>query len=282
MKDIIQKKLESYQAQTEQDEENALKEITQEIALYALSKSGFFEVAAFQGGTALRILYGLDRFSEDLDFALLEPRTDFNLVPYLEACSSQMNSFGYQMEIGGKDKTDTNVKKRFLKDESIKKMLAFKHLSQTKKKINIKVELDVNPPIGAQTDIKFPDFPTDCSVVSHDLPSLFAGKLHALLCRTFLKGRDWYDFSWYVSQRVKPNYALLENALVQQGPWMGQKIRVSQDWIAKELAAKIKGLNWASVVADVSPFLKAEKTLEIKKLWGEKFFLAKLETLIGL
>lgn len=279
MKDIIQKKLESYRAQTEQDEENALKEITQEVALYALAKSGFFENVAFQGGTSLRMVHGLDRFSEDLDFALITANPNFDLGPYLEQTSRHMQSYGYNMEVTGQEQFDKNVRKRFLKDESIKKILEFKHLSQTNKKINIKVELDVNPPKGALHELHFLDFPTDYSIACHSLPSLFSGKLHALLCRPFIKGRDWYDFSWYISQKVAPNFDLLKNALFQTGPWAQQKNTINSAWLTKEMSIKIKSLNWSRAIEDVAPFLKAEKNTEIKKLWSEAFFLAKLKTL---
>ena len=221
MKDLIQKKLEQYQVQSAEDEENALKEITQEICLYALAKSGFFEHAAFHGGTCLRIVHGLDRFSEDLDFALRKPE-NFNLGPYLEKTATLMRAYGYDLEIAGPEKADKAVQTRFLKDDSIKRVVSFKHLRDFRKKINIKVEIDTNPPTLAQDEVKFLEFPTDYSILCHDMNTLFAGKIHALLCRQYLKGRDWYDFNWYISNKCPPNYQFLSSALNQLGPWKGR------------------------------------------------------------
>ncbi len=276
MKDLIQKKLESYHAQNAQEEENAIKEITQEVALYALAKCGFFEKAVFQGGTCLRIVHGLDRFSEDLDFTLVSPDADFMLTSYLEAVAHAMRVYGYEIEVGGNEKPERNVKAQFLKDSSIKRLLALRHLSDLKKKINIKIEVDANPPAGAAQEVKFLDFPTDFSISTYDLGSLFAGKLHALLCRPFVKGRDWYDFSWYISQRISPNYVLLGHALAQYGPWSGQSIQVDRTWLVQQMSEKIASLQWSEAFKDVSPFLKAEKSAELRTLWSREFFLAKL------
>lgn len=280
MKDIIQRKLDAYKARTEQDEENALKEITQEVCLYGLAKSGFFEKAAFQGGTCLRIVYGLDRFSEDLDFALVKPDKNFELSPYLKKTSDLMEAYGYGMEVSGKESEGDNVKTRFLKDDSFKKNLTFKHLSDTRKKINIKVELDSNPLLYATGQPKFLDFPTDYSIRCHDPGSLFAGKIHALLCRNFIKGRDWYDFNWYISEKIQPNYKLLEAALIQQGPWKDQSFTIEREWLVKVLSEKINSIHWKQTIEDVSKFLQPEKRQEVERLWSVDFFLSKTAKLV--
>lgn len=279
MKDIVQRKLEQYASRSAEEEESALKEITQEIVLYALSKVRFFEHASFQGGTCLRILHQLDRFSEDLDFALNSPRMDFSLDPYLRETAKIMQAYGFEVAVTGKDRVENAVKMRFLKDESIKKVLVFKHLSDLEKKIKIKVEVDINPPAQAVSEMQFLDFPTDFSILAHDLKSLFSGKLHALLCRSFAKGRDWYDFGWYISQSVSPNLRLLKNAFYQQGPWKNQEIELNQAWIIDQMAEKIERTDWVDVIRDVSPFLRPEKNEEIRRLWGKEFFLAKLRKL---
>jgi len=276
MKDIIQKKLESYRAQNPEEEENAIKEITQEVALYALGQSGFFEKACFQGGTALRILYKLDRFSEDLDFALAQKDEHFSIIPYLEQTSKIMKKYGYDIEITGKEEIERSVKKHFLKDESIVKLLTFKHSSDLRKKIKVKIELDTNPPKGSSSEIKYCDFPIDFSVRSHDLPSLMAGKLHALLCRTFLKGRDWYDFSWYVAQGIQPNFLFLQNSLYQQGPLKDLEIEVNSDWLKKNMYSKVNSVDWKDAREDVFRFLKEDK-LQSLSLWSEDFFLSKVD-----
>lgn len=259
MKDLIQKKLEQYNSQTEQEEENALKEITQEICLYALSESGFFEHATFQGGTCLRIVHQLDRFSEDLDFCLKKVDPNFDISPYLEKTSVLMRSYGYKFEIIGENKADKSIQSRFLKDDSIKKIISLKHLRDLRKKIQLKVELDITPPAFASDEVKFLDFPTDYSILCQDLNSLFAGKIHALMCRTYVKGRDWYDFNWYISNKIIPNYKLLTSALNQVGPWKGQQIKTDREWLKKSLEEKIVSLDWKKIVTDVTPFLMPKK-----------------------
>ena len=266
MKDIIQKKLESYQVQNPEEEENAIKEITQEVALYALGKSGFFEKASFQGGTALRILYQLDRFSEDLDFSLSKKDEDFSILPFLEQASKFMGNYGFDIEITGKD-------------ESIVKLLTLKHYSDLRKKIKVKIELDTNPPTGSNSEIKYCDFPIDFSIRSHDLPSLMAGKLHALLCRTFLKGRDWYDLSWYVAQGIKPNLFFLQNSLNQTGPWKDSEIEVNADWLKKNMLLKVNSVDWKDARKDVFRFLKKDKQQSLS-LWSEDFFISKVEKMV--
>ncbi len=278
MKDLVQKQLDKYAAKTEQDEENALKEITQEIALYALAKSGFFEHAAFQGGTCLRIIHGLDRFSEDLDFALNTPGK-FDLDPFLDKTSEFMQAYGFEMEVSGSEKADKAVQTRFLKDDSIKKLVTLKHLRDLKKKINIKVELDTNPPDHAKDEMKFVEFPTDFSILSHDIPSLMSGKIHALLCRKFVKGRDWYDFSWYISEKATPNYEYLAAAIKQTGPWEGKNLKVDRQWLKEALIDKINALEWKKVIEDVTPFLNAQKKIDVEKVWSKEFFLMKASKL---
>lgn len=276
MKDLIQKRLEEYNAQSKEEELNALKEITQEVALYSLHKAGFFNEACFIGGTALRILHGLDRFSEDLDFSLIRPTPTFSLDTYLKKSMQEMNAYGYDLSIDEKDLSDKNIQSRFLKDDSIKNVLTFKHAQDLRSKIKIKIEIDTNPPEAATLKSEYVDFPMDFQVQSYDLPSLMSGKLHALLCRPFVKGRDWYDFSWYVTKGITPNYAQLTNALFQLGPWKGQNITVDEPFLREQLREKIETLKWKDVANDVRKFLRPAKA-ETLDLWNEDFFKAKLE-----
>lgn len=278
MKDVVQRKLDAYQCQTAEDEENAIREITQEVALFALGKSDFFKHAVFQGGTCLRILYDLDRFSEDLDFVLQEPNKEFNISIFLDKTASVMESFGYDIEVTGANKNNNSVQKRFLKDDSIKKILSFKHYSQLDKKIKIKVELDINPPLGSINETAFCDFPIDFSVVVQKISSLFAGKCHALLCREYVKGRDWYDFLWYIAKGADVNYQLLSAALNQVGSWQGKNLTVNHDWLQKNLSKRIEEINWQDAVKDIRRFLRPEK-IETLALWGRDFFLQKVAKL---
>jgi predicted nucleotidyltransferase component of viral defense system len=275
MKDIVQKRLEKFNSKTPEAELNALKEITQEIALYSLYKAGFFQKTCFLGGTNLRILHGLDRFSEDLDFSTSKQELKFDLIPYLKEAMVHMQAYGYDLSIGGREKADSAVQSRFLKDDSIKKILTFKHAQDTRTKIKIKVEVDTNPPAGAKTNIEYVSFPMDFPVMSYDLPSLMAGKLHALLCRPFDKGRDWFDLLWYIGNDVKPNLKLLENALYQLGPWKGQDLVINGEFVKAELNSRIKKVDWQSVAHEVRKFLSEERA-ESLSLWSIDFFLQKI------
>jgi predicted nucleotidyltransferase component of viral defense system len=278
MKDLIQKKLESYSCKNSDDEENAIKEITQEVALYALFKTGFFEKASFQGGTCLRILYGLDRFSEDLDFVLDQPDSDFSIQSYLDQVVPIMSVYGYNIEVTGKDRAHSTVKTRFLKDDSLIKMFSFQHYSAPSKKIKIKIEIDVHPPLNAKSEIKYCDFPIDFAVRAHDPSSLFAGKLHALLCRPYTKGRDWYDLTWYVARKTPVNLALLSSALHQMGPFKEQSPSIDLDWVKKHLTTKIDDTDWTQAKEDVRRFVRPEK-LETLDLWSKDFFMSKVDKL---
>lgn len=148
------------------------------------------------------------------------------------------------------------------------------------RKIAIKLEVDANPPAGSAFDYTYLDFPTDFEVCHQDLPSNFALKIHALLCRPFLKGRDWYDFTWYIRQGVSLNFPHLQNALIQYGPWEGQEnLVIDEGWVREELKKKIDSIEWAVAAADVAPFLKLNEQ-ESLKLWSARFFLAKLKKLV--
>jgi predicted nucleotidyltransferase component of viral defense system len=269
MKDLIQNRLKTYVTQSADEEEIALKEITQEVVLLGLSQVGFFERAVFQGGTSLRILHRVTRFSEDLDFSLLEPDLEFDIQPVLEAVRERVSSYGYSLEVFGKERG--NVHQRFLKDDSIRKQLDLQYKIHANKKISIKVEVDVNPPKGAVTQPAFLDFPQDFSIRVHDLPTLFAWKCHALLCRDYAKGRDWYDFGWYISNKISPNYPYLNAALDQQGPWKGLGIQADGTWLKEALHTRIDAVVWDEAVRDMDRFLLSDQKAPLK-LWGPDLF----------
>ncbi len=276
MKDIIQKKLDRYNPKSSEEELNALKEITQEVALYSLYKAGFFQRVSFLGGTSLRILHNLDRFSEDLDFSTRSPEPNFNIITYLEKAMEFMNTYGYNLSINQKISIDQNVRGRFLKDDSIKKTVLFKYQQDTRKKVKVKIEVDINPPIGANEQIKYLSFPVDFPIPVYDLPSLMSGKLHAILCRPFCKGRDWYDLLWYISQGVEPNLPFFKNALSQWGPWKNKSLSITPHFIQKELLKKVHLIKWNELVMDVRKFLTQEKK-ESLDIWGRHFFESKIK-----
>lgn len=279
MIDLLLKRLSSYDSKGPVEEENALKEIVQEILLFALWQADFFEVAAFQGGTSLRILHGLPRFSEDIDFILQEPDPVFSWQPYLESLSETCREFGIEPEVLDRNQMDRNVRAAVIKVNSIANQLNLSFMDfQTDRKLKIKLEIDCNPPEGSGFNYAYLDYPVDFEVCHQNLESNFALKIHALLCRPYLKGRDWYDFSWYVTQKISPNLLLLENALIQYGPYQGQNLRIDRDWLANALKRKITSINWEDASADVVRFLKPIEQKSLR-LWSERFFLQKLKKL---
>lgn len=276
---IIQDRLDSYQCSTALEEEQALREITQEVALAALGRTDFFKYAAFQGGTCLRIFYGTNRFSEDFDFLLKEPDQNFNLDTYLKSLSIELEAYGYKLETTGRSRADSTVKKAFIKDNSIGKVLQLNHLraDRSMRKIRIKLEIDTNPPEASNYEIKYLDFPFVSSVTVQNLPSLFAGKIHALLCREYTKGRDWYDFIWYAGRGVNINYQFLASALKQQGPWQGQELKVDKEWTVKTLHEKICSLDWQEAKEDIRRFVRQNELASLE-LWAKELFLDRLNT----
>lgn len=280
MIELIQKRLSEYQASNPVEEEQATKEIVQEIALYALWRADFFEVAAFQGGTSLRILHDLPRFSEDLDFILKAPNPDFDWSGYLEELLECFAEFGLTSEALTKGKMDNRIKKAIIKDNSISNQLDLSfYRGHPDQKIKIKLEIDVNPPAASGFDYKYLDFPLDHEVCHQDLASNFALKIHALLCRSYLKGRDWYDFNWYVKQGVSPNLPHLQNALYQYGPWQADdELTVDMEWLKTALNEKIESINWKEAADDVERFMNATEQKSLS-LWSERFFKAKVESL---
>ena len=275
---MIQDRLNTYHCQSPLEEEQALREMTQEVILSALSRSDFFSQAGFHGGTCLRIFYGLNRFSEDLDFALRRANESFSLASYLKHIQSELSAFGYQLEIQDRLQTSNAVQKAFLKDHSLGKVLELSHLKSDRstKKIRIKLEVDTNPPEGAVIESKFLDFPFVSSISCHDPGSLFAGKLHALLCREYLKGRDWYDFIWYTSRRTSVNYTQLQSALNQQGPWKAQNLPVHHAWLLQRLQEKIRTTDFRQAAKDVQRFVRPNEQPSLE-LWCEELFLNQTE-----
>lgn len=282
MIELIQQRLDSYKASNPVAEEQATKEILQELALYSLWRAGFFEVAAFQGGTSLRILHKLPRFSEDLDFILKEPDPKFEWGGYLDLLLRGLEEFGLQSEVLDKSQMAQNIKKALLKDNSVTNQLSLAfYQGHPDRKLNIKLEIDINPPAGSSFEYSYLDFPLDFEVCHQDLSSNFSLKIHALLCRPYLKGRDWYDFNWYVKHSIRPNLPLLQAALIQYGPWKGQEIEIDADWLNHTLLEKIAAIDWSEATQDVERFLSsAEK--ESLKLWSGRFFNNKVERLRSL
>ena len=201
MNTVIEEMLKSYQVDNIYDRKNAMKEIMQEIVLCGLSRAGFFKEAAFYGGTALRIFYGLDRFSEDLDFSLEQINLDFDLCSYFPVLEKEVKAFGLNVEIQEKEKTkDSNIRSAFLKGNTKEHLLLFyadeRDVGTVAKNevVKIKFEVDTNPPAFATYEHKYRLLPVPYEIRLYDMPSLFAGKIHAVICRGWQSRFDSIDF----------------------------------------------------------------------------------------
>ncbi len=284
MNDALHQLLKKYTLTTRADYLNALKEVIQEIALLGLWRAKFFEHVAFYGGTALRILYGLDRFSEDLDFTLLEPQSDFKLEKYLPAIVIELASYGLSVSIQPKVKTfESKVDSAFLKANTREHLLhigADEKITRGHKEelFKIKLEIDTDPPLGFKTETQFLLIPSPFSVKTLVPQDLFAGKMHALLYRQWVnrivKGRDWYDFVWYISRGVPVNLTMLEHVMRQAGSLSNESL--THNKLLQLLEEKIRSLNIEAARHDVEIFLKSPDQTAV---WSHEFFMSLLPRL---
>ena len=287
MNNILQKMLEKYEINNEQDEINAMKEIIQEIVLSGLSRGRFFDEAAFYDGTALRIFYGLDRFSEDLDFALIKPNINFDLSKYFTFIENEVKSYGLNLVVNKKEKgKDSNITSAFLKGDTMEHVLLFftdnNHQTNNKvlKDIKIKFEVDINPPAGANYELKYQLLPSPYQIRLYDLPSLFAGKIHAILCRKWnlrTKGRDLYDYVFFLSLNTKVNIDLVKNKLIES-KYIKESDSFNIDILRELLKEKFKEINYDNAKEDVKPFIKNQSSLD---LWSSNFFISITDKLDG-
>lgn len=288
MNAALQSMIDRYQPDTPQEWENALREIVQELALLGLWRSKFFEYAAFYGGTALRIFYGLPRFSEDMDFSLLKPDADFDLAPYLEAVRAELSALGFTFEVDRKPKQITTaVDSAFIKGSTRINLLeigAPAGLSSRfppTQRLKIKLEVDTDPPAGAHDEVRTLLIPIPFQVRLYKLPSLFAGKLHATLCRnwkTRVKGRDFFDFIWYLGKRVPCHLAHLQKRMEQTGHW-NPDTTLDETALKERLAQRFNEVDFDQARDDVRPFVSDADALT---LWSSEFFLGLVEQVKGL
>jgi predicted nucleotidyltransferase component of viral defense system len=258
-------------------EKDILREILQQSALLGLSRLQFFEHAAFYGGTALRILHGLDRFSEDLDFSLLKPNPHFNFQPFLDGLQREMVSLGFQVEVTPKNE-GSPIFSAFVKGNTLKLLLTIAEegkipkTSHPEEKIRIKMEIDTNPPPEFNVETKLVLNPTPFYVLTYCLPDLFAGKMHAMLCRTWkerIKGRDWYDFVWFLQKGVPVHLSHLTKRM-QQSKHLADNEELDKEKLLSLLKDKISKINWEHAKNDVRAFLHDPKRID---LWSSSFFL---------
>ncbi|MBD5092892.1 MAG: nucleotidyl transferase AbiEii/AbiGii toxin family protein [Subdoligranulum sp.] len=277
MNTIFEQMLQNYNIRSAYEQENAAKEIMQEIVLCGLSRAGFFKEAAFYGGTALRIFYGLDRFSEDLDFSLIFPNLDFDLAAYFPVLEKEVRAFGLNVSIQEKKKTkESNVQSAFLKGDTREHLLLFYGNDANGniphgQCIKIKFEVDIDPPPHAAFEYRYQLLPAPYQIRLYDAPSLFAGKLHAVLCRAWknrVKGRDLYDYIFYLSRGIPVNLAHLGARLAQSGIPVADVPHTLND-VKCLLKNRFTQIDYRQAAQDVRPFIKDHAMLE---LWSAEFF----------
>lgn len=277
MNPALKDMLDAYQPQSPTDYQNAAREVVQEIALLGLWRGGFFEKAAFYGGTALRIFHGLRRFSEDLDFTLLSADDKSRLETYLPSVATELESWGFSFEAEKKSAGErTGIESAFLKGGTQLNLLHIGAPADLANKLprrqslRIKLELDLRPPPFATTEVRTQLLPSPYQVTLYDLESLFAGKLHAVLCRGWksrIKGRDFYDFVWYVSRNIRPNLAHLDARMRQTGHWSGEPINTRS--LKELLLARFAEIDFKKAADEVRIFISDPRELE---LWSPSFF----------
>lgn len=279
MKTILEQMIETYNPKNNEEKKNAIKEVMQEIVLCGLSKAGFFNEAAFYGGTALRIFYGLDRFSEDLDFSLLIKNKDFDLSSYLPTLKSIVSSFGLHVDIEIKKKTiDSDVQSAFLKGDTIEYFLLFYPNDLVSgihkdEKVKIKFEIDTMPAGLATYETKYQLLPTPYSVKLYDEASLFSGKIHAVICRSWksrVKGRDLYDYVFYLARNTKFNLPYLREKLIESN-YILKDSDMTVDDVKEMLVSRFKEIDFDEAKKDVLPFIKDISVLDI---WSKDFFIS--------
>lgn len=285
MNSAIESMIDRYDPKNNTERENAVKEIIQEIALAGLSRGGLFEKAAFYGGTCLRMFHGLNRFSEDLDFALLNKDPMFRLDEYFPALKKEFVSYGIEVEIEAKRiDEDSAVQSAFLKGNTLMLFVSSFPKSDearkviSNKKIRIKFEIDTDNPSGGKTEYRYRMLPAPYEVRIFDEPTLFAGKIHAILCREYrerVKGRDYYDYLFYIGKGASFNLKYLENKLKNSGRIEAEK-SLSFDEVKQMLKDRFSTVDYEAAKADVSNFIDDTYNLN---LWKQDLFISTLDYL---
>ena len=264
---IFESMLAAYQGGNSRATPNAEQEVCQKIVLAGLHRGGFFDHAAFYGGTCLRLFHGLPRFSEDMDFSLTEKRDDVHLENYFQAIKEEFKLTGFDVEITKKEKKSFGrVESAFLKENTETYDIRFR----TKRMIKVKIELDTDPPLLFDTEpkllLKPHSFMTRCFV----LPDLYAGKMHALVYRAWqrrVKGRDWFDFEWYVRNDVSLDFRHLQERIKE---FSGED--VSREGFIERLRHRLATADIENVKQDVFPYIAQSQRRELD-IWSNEYFL---------
>lgn len=285
MNSIVEQMLNQHESTTLSDKKNSIKEVVQEIMLCGLARAGFFHSAAFYGGTALRIFHGLDRFSEDLDFSLVAPDPDFRLDVYLPALEKELLTYGFHFQAESRVKTiDSDIQSAFVKGNTREHILicyADERLARTiggNELIKVKFEVDTTPPPYASFEQKYRLLPIPYEIRLYDMPSLFAGKLHAVICRAWknrIKGRDLYDYVFYLSHQTAFNLKHL-NARLVDSRFEGAREDLTLAEIKQILFQRFSTIDYDQAKSDVQPFIRNPASLDV---WSAAFFQAITENL---
>lgn len=278
MSTAIEQMLKVYHPENIYEQKNAMREVMQEIVLCGLSRAGFFKKAAFYGGTALRIFYGLDRFSEDLDFSLETSDFDFDLDSYFPVLEKEVRSFGLNVTIQEKQKKgNSNIRSAFLKGNTKEHLLLFYRDEKltdnvpTNEVIKIKFEIDIDPPAFASFEHKYRLLPAPYEVNMYDMPSLFAGKIHAVLCRAWqsrIKGRDLYDYVFYLSRGAAVNLPHLRARLIDSG-YIAESDKCQLNDVKEMLCNRFDSIDYGQAKLDALPFVRDAANLDV---WNADFF----------
>lgn len=285
MDNVIQIMLEKYHPSNDVEKENAIKEIIQEIVLAGLSRGGFFSQAAFYGGACLRIFYGLNRFSEDLDFALLNKNNSFNIEQYFPYIEKELIAHGLNMDISVKKKSEsTDIQTAFVKGNTLALFLEFfpndenSHRFANNQRIKIKFEIDLDNPYGGITETKYQLFPSPYEVRVFDESTLFAGKIHAIICREYknrVKGRDYYDYLFYCGKGTNINLLYLQNKLKNTGN-IKKDASLTIENVKEMLKNRFNSVDYDSAKKDVLNFIANKDSLDV---WSKELFLSTLDKL---
>jgi predicted nucleotidyltransferase component of viral defense system len=269
MAEMFNQMMSRYEFRTKEEELNALHEVMQQVALAGLYRGGFFTKAAFYGGTCLRIFHKLPRFSEDMDFSLLQKDELFNLEGYFDSVIEEFKALGREVAIERKQKkNESQIESAFLKDNTEIYNVKF----QTDRTVKIKIEVDKDPPMLFKTENRLLLHPFSFMTNCFTLPDLFAGKMHALIFRKWrsrIKGRDWYDFEWYVRNNIKLNFThFMERAAQSEND--ASMRNLSHGEFKKLLKERLASIDINHVKEDIRPFLKNRDMMDI---WSTEYFM---------
>ncbi|MBN1600248.1 MAG: nucleotidyl transferase AbiEii/AbiGii toxin family protein [Chitinispirillaceae bacterium] len=279
MKNALDQLFDEYQKRNNGSVQQTIAELIQLIALLGLSRTDFFAKAAFYGGTALRIVYGLDRFSEDLDFSLRAPLSGFTLDSYISGIREELASFGFVTEVTMREKkVITPIESAFIKATTRQVLIETFLEPQLARQLHseevtkVKLEIDTDPPPEAGFEVRYVDDPVPFSIAIYDPASLFAGKMAAVLARSWnnrVKGRDWYDLVFFVRKNIPLNLRHLE-ARLRQIKFYTKIEPLDDKSFLGILSERIKTVNFTQIKEDVERFVRDPRELDV---WSKEFFL---------